>query len=46
LVNNAPPAGPPQLAKVNQLITAIWSQGDKLYLLGTEGDEQTIRRLL
>jgi hypothetical protein len=45
-VKNAPPAGPPQLAKVNQLITAVWVQGDKLYLLGTEGDEQTIRRLL
>jgi hypothetical protein len=46
LVKNAPPAGPPHLAKVNQLITAVWAQGDKLYLLGTEGDEQTIRRLL
>jgi hypothetical protein len=45
-VKNAPPPGPPQLAKVNQLITAVWSQGDKLYLLGTKGDEQTIRRLL
>jgi len=46
LVKNAPSAGPPQLAKVNQLITATWTQGDKLYLLGTEGDEQTIRKLL
>ena len=46
LVKNAPSAGPPQLAKVNQLITATWSQGDKLYLLGTAGDEQTIRRFL
>ncbi len=46
LVKNAPPAGPARLAKVNQLITATWTQGDKLYLLGTAGDEQTIRRLL
>ncbi|HKW30258.1 MAG TPA: hypothetical protein VJT54_13055 [Verrucomicrobiae bacterium] len=46
LVKNAPAAGPPQLARVNQLITATWSQGDKLYLLGTAGDEQTIRHLL
>jgi hypothetical protein len=46
LVKNAPPAGPPQLAKVNRLITATWIQGDKLYLLGTEGDEETIRQLL
>jgi len=45
-VKNAPSAGPPQLAKVNELITATWTQGDKLYLLGTAGDEQTIRQLL
>jgi len=45
-LKNAPPAGPPLLANVNQLITAVWAQGDKLYLLGTAGDEQTIRRLL
>jgi hypothetical protein len=46
LVKNAPPAGLPQLAKVNQVITATWTEGDKLYLLGTEGDEQAIRQLL
>lgn len=45
-VKNAPLAGPPQLARVHQLMTATWTQGDKLYLLGTEGDEQTVRHLL
>jgi uncharacterized membrane protein YbaN (DUF454 family) len=45
-VKNAPPAGPPQFARVKQLVTAVWAQDDQLYLLGTEGDEQTIRRLL
>jgi hypothetical protein len=45
-VKNAPLAGPPQLAKIHQLMTAMWSQGDKLYLLGTAGDEQTVQRLL
>jgi hypothetical protein len=45
-VKKAPSAGPPQLAKVNELVTAVWAQGDKLYLLGTAGDEQTIRQLL
>jgi hypothetical protein len=45
-VKNSPSAGPPELANVHQLITAVWAQGDKLYLLGTAGDEQTIRRLL
>ena len=36
----------PQLKKVNRLITATWTQGDKIYLLGTEGDEHTIRQYL
>ena len=45
-IKNAPAAGPPQLAKVNELITATWTQGDKLYLLGTAGDEKTLRQLL
>jgi hypothetical protein len=46
LVKNAPPVGTPQLAKVNQLVTAAWVQGKRLYLLGTKGDDQTIRRFL
>ena len=41
-VKDAPPPGSPQLSNVNRLITAVWTQGDKLYLLGTEGDEQAI----
>jgi hypothetical protein len=42
-----PPAGTaPQFSKVNRLITAVWTQGDKVYLLGTEGDESTIRKFL
>jgi hypothetical protein len=45
-VKNAPSAGPPQLARIHQLMTATWTQGDKLYLLGTEGDEQSVRRFL
>ncbi len=46
-VKGAPAAGPPQFAKVNKLITATWTQGDKLYLLGTEGDdEQAVRQYL
>ena len=35
-----------QFAKVNRLTTATWTQGDKLYLLGTEGDEQIIQQYL
>lgn len=36
----------PQFSKVNQLITATWTKGDKIYLLGTAGDEQAIRQYL
>jgi uncharacterized membrane protein YbaN (DUF454 family) len=45
-VKGAPAVASPQFSKVNQLITATWTQDDKLYLLGTEGDAQAIRRLL
>jgi hypothetical protein len=45
-VKNAPADASPQLSKVSQLITATWTQDGKLYLLGTEGDDQTIRRFL
>jgi hypothetical protein len=43
-VKGAPAPGSPEFAKVNKLMTATWTQGDKLYLLGTAGDEETIRR--
>jgi hypothetical protein len=36
----------PRFTKVNQLITATWTQGGKLYLLATEGDEETLRKFL
>jgi hypothetical protein len=36
----------PHFARVNRLIIATWTKGDKIYLLGTEGDEQTIRQYL
>jgi hypothetical protein len=36
----------PQFSKVNRLITATWTKGDKIYLLGIEGDEQAIRQYL
>ncbi|HUD48954.1 MAG TPA: hypothetical protein VMR33_19130 [Candidatus Baltobacteraceae bacterium] len=45
-VKGAPAGGSPQFAQVNKLMTATWTQGDKLYLLGTAGDETTIRALL
>jgi hypothetical protein len=45
-VKNAPAGSSPQFSKVNRLITATWTQGDKLYLLGLEGDEQVLRQYL
>ncbi|HEY5040391.1 MAG TPA: hypothetical protein VIK53_00120 [Verrucomicrobiae bacterium] len=46
LVNDPSTGNSPHFSKVNRLITATWTQGDKLYLLGTEGDEQSIRKFL
>lgn len=45
-VKEAPDTAIAQLAPVNRLTTAVWTQGDKLYLLGMEGDEQAVRRFL
>jgi len=45
-LKDAPPPGPPRIAAVNRLITAVWTRDDKVYLLGTEGDVQTIRQFL
>jgi hypothetical protein len=45
-VRNAPERAAPQLAKVNRLITASWTQGDKLYFLGTRGEEPDIKQYL
>ena len=36
----------PQLAKVNGLMTAAWTQGDKLYLLSIQGDENDLKNYL
>lgn len=45
-VKDAPVDASPQFSKVNSLITATWTQDGKVYLLGTEGDAQAIRRFL
>jgi hypothetical protein len=33
-------------SKISRLATATWSQGDKLYFLGTTGDEQAVQHYL
>lgn len=45
-VKGVPADVSPQFSKVNRLITATWTQGGKLYVLGTEGDEQAIKQYL
>lgn len=45
-VKKSPGAALAQLAPVNRLITAAWTQDGKLYLLGTAGDEAAIRQYL
>jgi hypothetical protein len=45
-VKNAPVGAAPQLAKVNRLITASWTEGDKLYFLGTAGEADAIKQYL
>jgi hypothetical protein len=41
-----PAASSPQFVQINQIMTAVWAQGDKLYMLGTEGDRQTLGKYL
>ena len=45
-LKSAPESSQPRLAAVKGLITAVWAQGDKVYLLGTEGDESALRKFL
>ncbi|HXR04523.1 MAG TPA: hypothetical protein VN836_07430 [Verrucomicrobiae bacterium] len=45
-VKNAPAAGAPRFARVNNLMTATWTEGGKLYVLGMEGNEAALRQYL
>jgi hypothetical protein len=46
LVKEAPPAEARQFAQVSRLGTMTWTDGDRLYVLGTAGDESALRRYL
>ena len=43
---DAPATGSPQFARVGQMATASWSQGDATYLLATKGDMEKLRQYL
>ena len=45
-VKNLPTGDSPLFSKINRLTIATWTEGGKLYLLGTEGDERTIKQYL
>jgi len=45
-VKHAPPAEAHEYAQVSRLGMMTWTEGDKLYVLGVEGDEQTLRQYL
>lgn len=45
-VVNSPASGGPQIAKVNRLATATWTEGGKLYFLGVAGGEGDVRHYL
>lgn len=46
VVPDAPKSTQPLLAKVNQLVTASWTAGDKVYVLAAAGDEEFLRKFL
>ena len=45
-IPDAPKAGPAKIVTVDKLTAAVWEQGSKVYLLGLEGDEATLRKFL
>jgi len=45
-IRKSPAGTVPQLATINRLVTATWTQGDQLYFLGTAGDLQTLQQYL
>jgi uncharacterized membrane protein YbaN (DUF454 family) len=45
-VKDAPPAGSRQMIQISRLRMVTWTEGDKLYVLGMAGDEQTLRQFL
>lgn len=45
-LKDAPQPDHPKIGTVNQLSTAVWTQGDKVYFLGTTGDQEILRQYL
>jgi hypothetical protein len=45
-VPDAPAAAPPETGRVDGFATAVWSAGDRVYLLAVAGDETLLREYL
>ena len=45
-IKDAPTITSPQFNKVNGLMTVTWTQGNNLYLLGAQSDEETLKKFL
>ncbi len=45
-IKDAPESGEREVITINGLVTAVWTQGDKVYLLGTTGNEAAIQQFL
>jgi len=45
-MKTAPPPGSRQFVQISRLRAVTWTQGDRLYMLGTEEDEQRLRQYL
>jgi len=45
-VKNSPDTPAPEFNQADHVVTATWTHGDKLYVLGMEGDEQALRKYL
>ncbi len=45
-VRGAPEAGSARISTINGLVTAVWTQGDKVYLLGAAGDKSMLQQFL
>jgi hypothetical protein len=45
-LRNAPPSSEPQFEQIRELMTASWTEGDKVYTLAAPGSEADLKRYL
>lgn len=45
-VSDPPPAGPPRFVRIRKLLSASWSEENRVYILAAGGEEEFLRRFL